>query len=142
MTASTRFVVKGRLDRLSFVRRRILSLLKGSGVQDAGEMIALCVVEAVTNCIVHAYERREGACVAVSVNLNARRLTVNVSDTGRAMDRRLLSQRIEAPETLEETADGGRGLSIIRSVMSRVTYRRLRGQNILSMTRRCPKESV
>ena len=103
--------------------------------------IELCVVEAVNNCIEHAYEKEKGHDVEVLFTLHQNRLVVDICDTGKPMDNQALKQAdksmleidLDAPESI---AEKGRGLPIIKEIMDTVVYTTESGRNCLSMTKR------
>ncbi|HEX15954.1 MAG TPA: ATP-binding protein [Deltaproteobacteria bacterium] len=95
----------------------------------------LCVVEACTNVIRHAYEGREGKRVKVLLTIFPDRVVFEVSDTGRAME----PQHLHAPapdlSKVEELPERGLGLQIIKEVMDEVQYRSSEEGNTLIMTK-------
>ena len=102
--------------------------------------IELCVVEAVNNCIIHAYENKNGYEVEVVFSFNSKTLTIEVCDTGKSMDPEFLkTNNIPSLEINPDDFDipeGGRGLAIIHQIMDKVAYRSVKGKNILSMIKR------
>lgn len=97
--------------------------------------VELCVVEAVNNCIRHAYRGRPGQEIAVTARLFADRLVIEVRDTGEPMPARALEAARSAGEP-EPLAEGGRGVAIIKAVMDEVEYRSDAGVNTLTLTKR------
>ena len=97
----------------------------------------LCVVEACTNVIKHAYEGKEGERVRVLLTIFPDRVVFEVRDTGREMERR----HLHAPPlnlsgvNVEELPEGGLGLQIIREFMDEVEYRSSKEGNILIVTK-------
>ncbi|MBN1850861.1 MAG: ATP-binding protein [Deltaproteobacteria bacterium] len=101
--------------------------------------IELCVVEAVNNSIIHAYQNEKGHEVEVTFSMDTRILTVDVCDTGRSMDPEIL-QSIHMPSFDPDSNDleipeRGRGLAIIKEVMDHVSYKTIDGKNWLTMFR-------
>ena len=129
-------VLESRLESLSLVRRYVSGTLTGILSAAERDMAVLCAVEAVTNCVIHAYRRRPGRPIELEVCYDDKRLTMRVRDQGRSMPRGVLAAAGSAVEEPEALRAGGRGLFVMRSVMGRVTYRRRRGVNELTMTRR------
>jgi len=104
--------------------------------------LELCVAEAVTNSICHAYHRVRGHTVKVTLAADAGRLHVEVSDTGTPMGAEH-QQRLtrESSDSEIQTYDwrslpeGGRGLKIIRDLMDEVSYVSSENVNRLMMVK-------
>ena len=103
--------------------------------------IETCVVEAVTNAIVHAYGGEEGHVVGVRVVLEGDRLDIRVEDIGTPMegemDIRPLAFNVEDPATFPE---GGMGLYLMGMVMDRVRYRSENGRNEIRLEKRLSRK--
>jgi serine/threonine-protein kinase RsbW len=102
--------------------------------------IALCVVEAVNNAIVHAYGRETEHEVEVIFDQYSDRLIVQICDAGKTMDPKCLEPQAASPldfdpRCLERLPERGLGLAIIRNTMDEVTYTTSHGKNILTLTR-------
>jgi serine/threonine-protein kinase RsbW len=103
--------------------------------------VELCVVEAVTNSVKHAYGGQAGCEVRLEVSLSADRIQFDVSDTGLPM------KTLNTPDPVYDRGDrdalpeSGTGLFIIRSVMDRVSYSSEEcGRNVLRMIKLFPAE--
>lgn len=118
--------------------QRLCSLAALSDVD--AHQVALCVVEAVNNAIVHAYNREAEHEVQVIFHQHPDRLIVHICDAGRTMDPKCLAPKVPSPldfdpRCLERIPEGGLGLAIIRETMDEVTYTTYHGKNILTLTR-------
>lgn len=118
--------------------QRLCSLTPLSDVD--AHQIALCVVEAVNNAIVHAYGREAEHEVQVIFDQHSDRLIVQICDAGQAMDPKHLAPQTSSPldfdpHCLERIPERGMGLAIIRKTMDEVTYTTSHGRNILTLTR-------
>lgn len=103
--------------------------------EEAAYQVKLCVVEAVTNAIEHAYKSQPGHEVKVMVSLHLDRITFQVCDTGKSMGP-LVKRRLDFdPENLDTLPTEGMGLYIIQSVMDEVAYETVGKNNILSMSK-------
>ena len=100
------------------------------GLDDAlaGE-VELCVAEAVTNSIRHAYHGNAGNRVTIVLAASSDRLSIEVCDTGSVMpleSQKRLQRSLRATEVqiCDRTSipEGGRGLHIIRELMDEVFY--------------------
>lgn len=105
--------------------------------------VELCVAEAATNSICHAYHGVQGHTVNVTLIAHPDQLLIEVSDTGTPMpikqQRRLAdgSQDLEMPSVDRHSLpEGGRGLQIIRELMDEATYTCEKNLNRLIMTKR------
>ena len=117
---------------------RLCSLASLADVES--HQIALCVVEAVNNAIVHAYNREAEHEVEVIFGQYPDRLIVQICDAGRTMDPKRLERQTASPLDfdpccLERIPERGLGLAIIRKTMDEVTYTTSHGKNILTLTR-------
>ena len=107
--------------------------------------LELCVVEAVTNCIQHAYSLEPGHTVDVAIRIAPDRLIFIVCDTGKGMPpERIEPATAPPPEKagIGRLRDGGRGLEIIRKIMDSVSYMTRDGKNYLRMTYFLPRSPV
>jgi len=103
--------------------------------REAYDEMEICVVEAVTNAICHAYHKKPGFTVDVAITLFHDRILFDISDSGTPM-------ATFHPPTLDfdptETAclpERGMGLFIITTIMDEVGYRSSNGRNTLSFCR-------
>lgn len=97
--------------------------------------LELCVVEATTNAIRHAYDGLPGNEVEVIVELTTDRISFEVCDSGKihpAFDQQTVSF---VWKTLDQVPEGCMGLPIIREIMDEVQYSSSQGRNCLTMTK-------
>ncbi len=108
--------------------------------QEECERLELCVVEALTNVIEHAYHGEPGHAVTLQVAVTAGELELRVGDQGAPMPDGLL-QRPEPEEASEPAllAESGRGLVLMRRIADRIDYRRGPEGNTLVLARRLPR---
>lgn len=96
-------------------------------VRDRGE---LCLNEAAANVVQHN-------TVAKTITTTLERengiVTIVITDDGAAFDPSAQSRR-SPPETLEEAEPGGLGLHILDSYADAVSYERVGGINVLTLT--------
>ena len=105
--------------------------------EDDAYEVELALCEAVNNAIRHAYKSELGHLVEVEVEVDEEALRFRVSDTGIAMDPALLGgQETEYPQGIEDLADGGMGLGIIKNIMDSVEYSSNQGKNTMCLTKR------
>jgi serine/threonine-protein kinase RsbW len=109
---------------------------------DQASSVDLCVIEAATNAIKHAYRGAPGRDVSVEIFFNPERLDVEVRDQGASMPQEQLRKLREGSHVLEfDPADlagvpeGGMGIEIIRQAMDEASYSTNSGTNCLRLTK-------
>jgi anti-sigma regulatory factor (Ser/Thr protein kinase) len=104
----------------------------------------VAVVEAVNNCIEHAYRDAPGNSVQVEVGVFSDHILFDIFDAGKSANpdfihadhRAALDMSPDRPEGLK---DGGRGLAIIQQVMQTVEYTPGSDRNRLRLIKRFPQ---
>jgi len=135
-------VIESAVEHVPLVGMAIRKLCSLVGMSEEEALqIELCVVEAVTNSIEHAYLMRPGEEVEVVFTLSQEELVLEVRDRGISLDRSLLERNhfpaIEFdPSDLEHIPERGRGLALIKQIMDIVSYRTVNGRNCLTMKKR------
>lgn len=117
---------------------RLCTLIPLSDIES--HQIGLCVVEAVTNAIMHAYGNEAEHEVEVIFGQYPDHLLLQICDAGRTMDPKCLAPQAASPldfdpGCLERIPERGLGLAIIRTTMDEVTYTTSHGTNILTLTK-------
>ena len=90
--------------------------------------IELCVIEAVTNSIKHAYGEKSGHEVMIIFTLSDNEAVFEICDKGKPMDPERLktadlgTSHVEKQD-INSIADCGRGLGIMKEIMDGVEYR-------------------
>ena len=94
----------------------------------------LVMEEMVSNVIFYAYPEGKTADIELLAESDGKELTFVLSDRGKEFD-----------PTMKEDADpdvnpivrdiGGMGIFIVKNIMNEVTYQRLEGKNLLTMTK-------
>jgi serine/threonine-protein kinase RsbW len=104
--------------------------------------VELCIAEAATNVIRHAYHGERGQTVAIAVSTDVERLQIEVCDWGTPMPAEQIDRLIHGAEIVEvDRADrallkeGGRGLQIIHNLMDEVSYIREESLNRMQLTK-------
>ena len=108
---------------------RTLKLYHGDREQLAFN-INLVLTEAMTNVIRHAHEKRPVEEVHIAISICDQELKIQVFDQGQGFD----VCAIPAPN-FKGLDEHGRGVFIIRSIMDRVSYRKLKSGNVLEMVK-------
>jgi serine/threonine-protein kinase RsbW len=135
------FSIDSHLGNVSLVAVAVNRICVQLGLDDlsAGQ-VELCIAEAATNAIRHAYHGEPGHTVVIALAAGTDQLNIEVSDSGTPMpveqEQRLLygTQAIEFQTTDRSSlSEGGRGLQIIHDLMDEVSYVRLGNLNRLIM---------
>lgn len=124
---------------VGFITSKLCSLVPFSDIDS--NMIELCVVEAVTNSIKHAYGGQEGNSIEISLTIYNDRIVCDVCDSGKSMDKNLVEDACDAlldfvPDDIASISEEGRGLPIIKTIMDNMTYKTGNGTNCLSMMKK------
>jgi len=103
--------------------------------REHAQLVELCIVEALTNVVKHAYGGAPGGRVELQIASEGDALELVLADHGRAMpDHAIEHARAglgRAPAALRE---GGYGLALIVELMDAVAYQRADARNTLTMT--------
>jgi serine/threonine-protein kinase RsbW len=144
------FAIDSDLGNVSLVAVAVNRVCVQLGLDDlsAGQ-VELCIAEAATNAIRHAYHDERGHTVAIALAAGADQLRIEVSDSGTSMgaeqEQRLVhgTKAIELPASHRSSLpEGGRGLQIIHDLMDEVSYVRGGNFNRLTMTKQLLRSGV
>jgi serine/threonine-protein kinase RsbW len=127
--------IKNKVSELEKVARFVEEIGEELGLSMELQMnLNLVMEEMVTNVIFYAYPQDEEADIELLAKSDGKELTFVLSDQGKEFD----------PTAKEDTdldvnpADrelGGMGIFIVKNIMNKVTYQRLEGKNLLTMTK-------
>ena len=138
------FVIDSDLGEVALVAMAVNTICVhvGLGEVQANE-VELCVAEAVTNAIRHAYHGNTGETVSIAVTTDKDELRIEISESGTPMGVEHVRRLLHGTKSIEaETGDrmllpeGGRGLQIIHDLMDEVAYTRKDSSNHLLLTKR------
>lgn len=100
--------------------------------------LQLCLEEAVTNIVSHAFEPGTAHDVQIAIWRDQTDLHAEVTDGGRPFDP--LSYALPAaPKDLQSAPIGGLGIKLMRSFAERIAYRRCAENNRLTLSFSVPK---
>ena len=136
--------IKSRLENTDMVGKSIYAICNLAGMTPSDTVrVELCVVEAVTNCIKHAYKNKQesdNSTVRIEITLTDEDLLVKVLDKGTPMPMGLLEAARNPPpfdpENIEALTTNGRGLILITEIMDDVDYLEEDGWNCLVMRKK------
>lgn len=100
-----------------------------------GSELDLCANEAVTNIISYAYADSASGRISVRLTRAPGRVDLEVEDDGRPFNP-LEFPPAASVSSIEQAPLGGRGIHLIRGLMSECRYQRRDGKNILTMVSR------
>ena len=133
--------IKNQISELEKVAQFVEEIGEELGLSMELQMnLNLVMEEMVTNVIFYAYPEGEVADIELLAKSDGKELTFVLSDQGKEFD----------PTAKEDTdldvnpADrdlGGMGIFIVKNIMNKVTYQRLEGKNLLTMTKGIENES-
>ena len=127
--------IKNQVDELARVNQFVEEIGEELGLDMELQMnLNLVMEEMVSNVIFYAYPQEKEATIELLAESDGKELTFVLSDRGKEFD-----------PTLKEDADpnvnpmdrdiGGMGIFIVKNIMNKVTYQRLEGKNLLTMTK-------
>jgi len=146
---SVRFIIDSNLENVPLIGMSVNKLCSSASFSDIDSFnIELCVVEAVTNSIKHSCCGESGHEIRVGLTLTQEAVTLDVCDTGpHPMDPKVLDDAVIKPPgdnitDIEDIAEGGRGLGIMKEIMDSVTYKSEEGMNCLTLVKKLPAKDV
>jgi serine/threonine-protein kinase RsbW len=131
-----KLTLKNQVGELERVNQFIEEIGEELGLDMELQMnLNLVMEEMVSNVIFYAYPEGKTADIELQAESNGKELTFVLSDQGKEFD-----------PTAKEDADpdvnpidreiGGMGIYIVKNIMNHVTYQRLEGKNLLTMTKK------
>lgn len=137
---SITLAIDSQFDNVFLVGLSMRAVCTALGLSDeAAGAVELSVVEAVNNCIEHAYREDPGHRVEVVAGVDGDMLRVVIRDRGSRMDWPAVCARADL--AADSDAEGGRGVFIIRSLMDGVSYSSVDGVNELTLMKRLPRDA-
>jgi len=94
----------------------------------------LVMEEMVSNVIFYAYPKDEDSEIELLAKCDGKRLTFVISDQGKEFDP-TAKEDADPDVNPAEREIGGMGIFIVKNIMNQVTYQRLEGKNLLTMTK-------
>ena len=133
--------IKNQISELEKVAQFVEDIGEELGLSMELQMnLNLVMEEMVTNVIFYAYPKDVEAEIELLAKSDGKELTFVLSDQGKEFD-----------PTAKEDADldvnpadrelGGMGIFIVKNIMNKVTYQRLEGKNLLTMTKGIEEQS-
>jgi len=130
--SQVRFVVDSDPAAVPELQASLSALCGEAGLDDLAAFQLTCaIIEAVNNCIEHAYGGEPGHPITLLWLRRRDGVAVEIRDRGRPM----ASPPPESPAAAGADAESGRGWHIIRQWTDTVTYTRDANENLLVLTR-------
>ena len=127
--------IKNQVQELDRVARFIEEIGEELSLDMELQMnLNLVMEEMVSNIIFYAYPEGVEATIELSAECDGKELTFVLSDQGRAFDP-TLKENFDMDVNPAERELGGMGIFIVKNLMNKVTYQRLEGRNLLTMTK-------
>ena len=92
----------------------------------------LVMEEMVSNVIFYAYPQGTEAEIELMAECDGKEVTFVLSDSGKEFDP-TMKESVNTDINPAERDIGGMGIFIVKNIMNKVTYQRLKGKNLLTM---------
>jgi serine/threonine-protein kinase RsbW len=135
-TSAVKLTIESILDNVPLIGGAVRGIASTLSIDEVSSYhLELCVVEAITNVIKHAYAFKAGNSVEVNILLLPEQITFQICDRGISLDPAKVRLLRFDPEKLETLPESGMGLFIMHALMDEVRYETLSGRNILTMSK-------
>ena len=127
--------IKNQISELEKVAQFVEEIGEELGLSMELQMnLNLVMEEMVTNVIFYAYPQGEVADIELLAKSDGKELTFVLSDQGKEFDP--TAKEDANPDINPADREiGGMGIFIVKNIMNKVTYQRLEGRNLLTMTK-------
>jgi serine/threonine-protein kinase RsbW len=133
--------IDSRLENVALIGVALQRIAEELGFGESESYnLELCLVEALTNSIRHAYGGEPGHPVTARFTVLDEQLELRVLDEGAAVpeEKRVPHDPDFDPDDLASVPEGGRGIFLIHALMDRVEYLREGAANVLLMIKALP----
>ena len=129
-------IIKNQVGELERVNQFIEEIGEELGLDMELQMnLNLVMEEMVSNVIFYAYPEGTNASIGLTAQSDGRELTFVLSDGGKAFDPTLKDDADPNVNPIDREI-GGIEIFIVKNIMNEVSYQRLEGKNLLTMTKR------
>lgn len=127
--------IKNQISELEHVAKFIEEIGEELGLSMELQMnLNLVMEEMVSNVIFYAYPQEADAEIELLAKSDGKELTFVLTDQGREFDP-TAKENADPNVNPAEREIGGMGIFIVKNIMNQVTYQRLDGKNLLTMTK-------
>ena len=128
--------LRNNIDEIPRLHAFVQSIAEDAGLDQAMAMsLNLALEEAVSNIILYAYPAGSEGQADLEATIRPDRIDFRLSDSGIPFDPTTTDDPDIAAK-LEDRPVGGLGIYLVKRIMDRVSYARVHGKNILSMTKK------
>ena len=128
--------LKNHMQELERVNKFVEEIGEELGLDMELQMnLNLVMEEMVVNVISYAYPEGKEADIELVAEYDGKELTFVLSDRGKEFDPTLKGDT-DMDVNPAERELGGMGIFIVKNIMNEVTYQRLEGKNLLTMTKK------
>jgi len=129
------FVIDNQIEKLSDLVGKIEKLAENWELSPAlARKINLVIEEAFSNIVFYAYTDNDKHKINISVSLNNKRLTIEITDDGIPFNP-LTQQPPDTSLPVVERPVGGLGIYLISQIMDEMHYERKKNRNILTLNK-------
>lgn len=127
---ATEIEVHGAVERVS------CELSKTGMSNDQQSSVRIVLTEAINNIVEHAYANMERGAIDLSCRASGASLVVQLSDIGTPFPGNQIPEptRTDLSGSPDDLPEGGFGWVLIRELASGITYQRVGGRNLLTLT--------
>ena len=135
-TNSMKLILEAKSQNESFARSVVAAFfVQINPTLEQVEDVKTAVSEAVTNCIVHAYEGTQQGKIEISCELNANTLQVEISDFGKGIDN--VEQAMKPFFTTVSTGErSGMGFTVMQAFCDSVEVSSKQGLTTVKLTKK------
>ncbi|MCH5151255.1 MAG: anti-sigma F factor [Clostridiales bacterium] len=135
-TNSMKLILEAKSQNESFARSVVAAFfVQINPTLEQVEDVKTAVSEAVTNCIVHAYEGAQQGKIEISCELNANTLQVEISDFGKGIDN--VEQAMKPFFTTVSTGErSGMGFTVMQAFCDSVEVSSKQGLTTVKLTKK------
>lgn len=132
-----KIIIESRLDHLPLLAKAAKGVCS-TIIDDEWLLyqLELCVVEAVSNIIIHAYQRKAGNSIEVDVKLDKQHVIFKFLDTGLKNTQPFGSELTFDPTDIANLPESGRGIPLIYQFMDDVVVEQEQGKNITILSKK------
>jgi serine/threonine-protein kinase RsbW len=127
--------LKNQMEELTHVNQFVEEIGEELGLDMELQMnLNLVIEEMVVNVISYAYPEGKVADIELVAESDGKELTFMLTDSGKEFDPTMKVDTDMSVNPAERDL-GGMGIYIVKNIMNEVTYQRLEGKNLLTMTK-------
>lgn len=133
----TRIALDSAPSAIADLSTRLSALFRSAGLDDSGSSeLTSAVVEAVNNCIEHAYSAEPGHPISLHLHQAGGMLDVEIRDRGLPLPPKLPPDTLESVTKADADTEGGWGWFIIKKWTDGIDYVREADENVLTLSKR------